>query len=227
MDNLTLLTYTHTKAKDLHEAYFGRIEQFFPGLKHNYVLCNEEVKYATCYVYNDSDKHSRQMIDALDRVDTNYILYSQEDYVLFDYVKVQNLKTYIEVLDRDPEVGFIRLIHSGLGTLIKPYSDTLATIDVNSEYYFSTQATIWRKEVLREMFKLSQIESVFEEPRNSPYLRQLGTTGLFTLYRGDRVGGHYNSYDYPYIATAKVKGRWNTLEYPNELEQLFKEYSIG
>lgn len=226
MNNLSLITYTHSKAKDLHCAYFGRIKKYFSDLKYNYVMCNEKVEYTDCIIYNDDDPHYKQMISVLDKIKTDYVIYSQEDYILFDYVKIDKIKNYLETMDNNPEIGFIRLIHSGLGNLLKFYSDELMVIDPNSEYYFSTQATIWKKNILKQMFELSQIQSIFDEPKNSPYLKQMNIIGLYPTNRGKQVGGHYNSYDYPYIATAKVKGQWNLNEYSEELNELFKEYDI-
>ena len=37
---------------------------------------------------------------------------------------------------------------------------------------------------------------------------------------------HHDSSTYPYIATAIVKGMWNVSEYPEELKEVFNEYSI-
>ena len=39
-------------------------------------------------------------------------------------------------------------------------------------------------------------------------------------------GGHFDSKAYPYIATALIKGKWNTAEYQKEIDQLAEEYSI-
>jgi hypothetical protein len=227
MNKLTLLTYTHSKCVDLHEAYFGRIERFFPELKHNYITSNQHVDYGTCLVYDDNTSHSSQMLNILERITTDYVIYSQEDYVLFDKVKIGELEKAIKVLDTDPTIGFIRLIHSGLGTDSKrDYNADYSYIDKSSAYYYSTQVTVWRKTIMQQMFELSKVRSIFNEPDNSPFLRQLDISGLYEKKHGDQVGGHFNSYTYPYIATAKVKGEWNMQEYSNKLQTLFNEYSI-
>jgi hypothetical protein len=206
--------------------YFGRIKKYFPSIKNNYIMCDIKIPYDSCFLYNDSEPYSKQMIDVLNQIPTNYVIYSQEDYILFDYVKEDNIQKYIDVLDNDKKINFIRLIQSGLNNHFEIYNEDLIVIDPNIKYYFSTQITIWRKEVLKLMFELSQVQSIFDEPKNSSYLKQLGGLGLVPINKGNKVGGHYNSYDYPYIATAKVKGKWNINEYPDELKELFKEYDI-
>jgi len=228
LNNISLVTYTHSKCVDLHEAYFDRIKIFFPELQHNYVTSNQQIDYGTCLVYNDTDSHSTQMLNILEVIPTDYLIYSQEDYILFDTVNVDELEKAIQVLNNDPKIGFIRLIHSGLGAdPSKSYDNNYNYIDKSSEYYYSTQISLWRKATMQQMFEASKVKSIFNEPSNSPFLRQLDIDGLYEKKRGDGVGGHYNSYTYPYIATAKVKGKWNIQEYPKEIEKVILHYNIN
>lgn len=228
LDNLSLVTYTHSKCVDLHEAYFGRIKKYFPELQHNYVTSNQQTDYGTCLVYSDTESHSSQMLNILKVIPTDYLIYSQEDYILFNRVNINELEKAIKVLDTDYTVGFIRLIHSGLGAdPSRSYDSTYNYIDKSSTYYYSTQITLWRKTVMQQMFEASKVMSIFDEPYNSPFLKQLNIEGLYEKKRGDRVGGHYNSYTYPYIATAKVKGKWNMQEYAKEIEKIKLDYNIN
>jgi hypothetical protein len=38
---------------------------------------------------------------------------------------------------------------------------------------------------------------------------------------------HYDSFVYPYVATAINKGKWNLNEYTEELNPIFEEYGIN
>ena len=118
------------------------------------------------------------------------------------------------------------MIRSGIKGNETTYNNILSIVNPNSEYYFSTQITIWKKEVLKEMFKLSKVNSIFDEPINSKYLKSFLKIGLCVNEIGKKIGGHYNSLDYPYIATAVVKGKWNYSEYQEELDAIFSEYNI-
>lgn len=227
MDNLSLLTYTHSKCVDLHKPYFGRINKYFSSLKNNFVTCNIPVSYANHIPYDDNVSHSEQMINALNCLKTDFIIYSQEDYVLYDYVNIDKINEYINLMSKDTNIGFIRLIKSGVGDLFEIYNDDLWYVDPNNEYFYSTQISIWRRDVLISMFKQSKVNSIFDEPMNSSFLKQMNINGLYTIKTGKQVGGHYNSLIYPYIATAKVKGKWNMSEYSNELNELFNEYKIN
>ena len=75
-------------------------------------------------------------------------------------------------MELDKDIPFVRLIVSGVGNGNVVYNNSLNYVDINSEYYFSTQATIWRKSVLVEMFEKSQIDTIFNEPLNSPFLKE-------------------------------------------------------
>jgi hypothetical protein len=38
---------------------------------------------------------------------------------------------------------------------------------------------------------------------------------------------HYDSFVFPYVATAINKGKWNMTEYSNELNSIFETYGIN
>ena len=226
--NITLITYTHSKVSDLHKPYFDSIKKYFNPLNH-IVLCDKKIDYdgITMSLYENDSKYYQQMINALSEVKTDYVIYSQEDYILFDNVNKDKINKLIKLLDEDNKISFIRLIYSGIDFNIKDYNDELFYLNQDNMYYFSTQITIWRTKDLIEMFKSSKTKSIFDEPENSLHLKNLGKIGLCVKEKGDRVGGHYNSSVYPYIATAIVKGKWNETEYGNKLKVIFSEYNIN
>jgi hypothetical protein len=226
MEKLSLLTYTHSKCEQLHYPYFKRLEKYFPDLKNNFVTSNKPVKQGNNILYNDTDPYSTHIINSLKLIPTDYILYCQEDYILFDYVLSNDLINLTNLMEGNQFISFIRLIDSGIEGNRVLFNPSLLYINPDSEYFFSTQATIWRRTELIKMFELSRAKSIFDEPYNSKFLKEIGAVGLCSLKRGNKVGSHYNSLIYPYIATAKVKGKWNFEEYNNELNCLFNEYDI-
>ena len=226
-DNLTLFTYTNSKASDLHDCYFDRIKKFF-NPANQVALCDTNI-YKDGVVlskYNNKSEYHEQIIEALKKVKTDYIIYSQEDYVLFDYVDLDKLKKYINVLETDNRISFVRLIHSGIDFTPAQYNDDLIYLESDHQYYFSTQASVWRKEDFKQLFESSRTQAIWDECKNSSYLKNLKKIGLCVKEKGKKIGNHFNSRVYPYIATAIVKGKWNYSEYPNELESIYEEYGI-
>jgi hypothetical protein len=224
--DLTLFTYTNSKCSDLHEAYFSRLN-LYSNFKKFLTVCDTEVKNTKTFVYKNDEDFYLHMIGSLNEVSSEFLIYSQEDYILFDYVNTDIIYKYIDVMDSDKSISFIRLIQSGIGDDIKYYNDDLIEVDRKSMYYYSTQATIWRKSDLLNMFDISKPKSIRDEVKNSYHLRNMNKIGLCTKLKGNRVGGHFNSKVYPYIATALVQGKWNISEYDEELSKIFLEYSIN
>jgi len=222
---LTLFTYTHSKCKDLHRAYFERINKY-SNIQNKLTLCDELIPNINTKVYSNDEPFYKQIIDGLSEVNTEYVLYSQEDYILFDSVKEEYIEEYIKLMNNDKNIGFIRLIKSGIEIEGDKYNNELSIISENSQYYYSTQATIWRKSTLIDLFNKSKSISIRDEVINSQYLRELNIIGLYSNLKGSKVGGHYNSFTWPYIATAIILGNWNTMEYKNELYDIFDEFKI-
>jgi hypothetical protein len=226
--NLTLLTYTHSKASDLHNIYFDRVKKFF-NPKNQVVLCDKEINYEGIImsIYDNESKYYKQMVNALDKVKTDYVIYSQEDYILFDAVNIDKINDLISTLENDKEISFIRLIYSGIDFNVIDYNEELIYLNSQHQYYFSTQITIWRTQDLKDMFNKSKTETIWDETKNSIHLKELNKIGLCVKAKGDKIGGHFNSSIYPYIATAIVKGKWNDSEYGNQLNTIYDEYNIN
>lgn len=228
MNNLTLFTYTNSKVFDLHDCYFNKIKKYF-NPQNQVVLCDKDVNRddINLFKYDNNSKYYQQIIEGLNKVETDYIIYSQEDYILFDYVDLCKLKKYISVLENDNKISFIRLIYSGIDFTPIEYNKELIHLKEDHQYYFSTQITIWRKRDFKDLFENSKAETIWDEPKNSIYLKNLNKIGLCVKEKGKQIGGHFNSCVYPYIATAIVKGKWNYSEYENELNALHEEYNIN
>jgi hypothetical protein len=225
MHNLTLLLYTHSKVQDLHNLFLGQIKKHFPQLDNILVLCDIDIPGVKVCLYNDSSKYYEQIVNSLNLVDTDFILYCQEDYILFDDVNILNLQNTLTFLRTAPDVGFVRLIQSGIENSTD-YNNDFLLLDSNHQYYFSTQATIWRKDILKKIFAASKANSIRDEIQNSQFLKQIDCKGLCTKLKGEKIGGHYNSLIFPYVATALVNGKWNYSEYENALDKILSEYKI-
>lgn len=226
MENLTIFTYTHSNARNLHAPYFGRLSQHFPH-ETGLILCDIPVDHPTfrCHMYENWQPFWQQMVDGLNKVETEFVLYMQEDYILYEAVNTAYIERCVEKMQENWHIGFWRLIWSGMPEEdFRYYGLSPAIVPKMSDYYYSTQATIWRTSMLKEMFSLSAVNCITDELRNSQHLRSICATGYCCANFKRKVGGHIETEDFPYIATAKVKGRWNTEEYRMELEQLWQEY---
>lgn len=227
MENISLLTYTHSNCTDVHKIYFDSIGDFFKNITH-YTLTNEQIDddRTIQVIYDDNSDYYEQMLQGLSKIKTDYLIYSQEDYILYDEVNLSLLNDYVKLLDNNKDVMFLRLISAGLHGNEPDYNENFVIIDSDNEYLFSTQITLWRKESLEQMFRLSKSKYIYDEPKNSPYLKQLNGLGLCTKLKGNMVGNHFNSLIYPYTAVAILRGKWNFSQYGEILEKLLNKYNI-
>lgn len=228
MSKLSLLTYTNSKCADTHKIYFDSVNKFFTGINH-FVLTDKNLDFNDIEIvlYDENfEQFHQQMIKGLSKIETEYVIYSQEDYILFDYVNLDKLNNIIDVLDKDDKINFIRLIYSGINFIPNDYNNDLIYLNPSNDYYYSSQITIWRVKDLIEMFENSKVNVIWDEVKNSNHLMNLGKVGLCVKEKGSKIGGHFNSIIYPYIATAIVKGKWNYSEYKKELDEIFNTYNI-
>ena len=87
---------------------------------------------------------------------------------------------------------------------------------------------ISKTEKLIEVFENSEGNSIWEfEVAAQKTCRDRNILGYYVDDGGIKRGKlHWDSKVYPYIATAVVKGKWNTKEYSEELRVIGAEYNI-
>jgi len=217
-DNLTLVTYTHSNCKDVFKVYFKLIKKFFNPL-HHIILSDYEIPEVRTIIYEENKLYSEEFVKGLKQIDTKWILYSQEDFLLYNLIDINKIVEYLNFLESHPEFSFIRLLKSGSTNGIQ-VSPTLYSIETDSEQLFSMQATIWKKEDLQEVYENAFIEKIRDESLFNNVCRFFQVRGLYHYDNEPQRGlCHFDSKVYPYIATAIVRGKWNN-EYRKELEEV-------
>jgi hypothetical protein len=259
LDDLAIVCYTHSNCADMWPMYLGQMNKYLPEFKdRHWVITNGSIpaddnerqkllssdeairkllsglRGVDVAFYDDSTPYWTHWIEGLKHVNTEFFLYMQEDYLLYDDVDLGLLSRYL-VLLRQPHVfgagkraSFVRLIRSGIGTANPDcLPDTIHRFPRDAAYPFSMQATIWRKEDFIRLYETARVEDHRDETAFFPAMRQLNLRGLYH-YAGEPKRGrdHYDSSVFPYISTAVVSGKWNLAEYPEELGRLLDEYRI-
>ena len=228
--SLTILTHTHSDCEDIWAPYFSSIKRYFTN---NYtkkvdhvVVTNKIVPDASLiqYLYDDKEPFSNRLKEPLANIKTPFCLFMLEDYIPYAPIQNEMVTKFLKKMEEDKEISFIRLLQSG-ATYYSDYDEDLYQIHPDEYYLFSTQATIWRTDVLSKLVNECVIPTVRHEPQTSPFLKTIARKGLCVKDRGRPVGGHYDSKCFPYIATACVAGKWNTSEYPGLLN-ILEEHGI-
>lgn len=84
LNNITLFTYTNSNCKDLHKMYFDRVSEF-TRFKNIVTLSDIYIDENTV-LYDNSEPFYLQIERGINNVKTEYLIYSQEDYILFENV---------------------------------------------------------------------------------------------------------------------------------------------
>jgi hypothetical protein len=222
--------------------FVGQIKKFFPSFIKKYVFvdkgCLDDLsifKDFTVIYYDQSQCYKDQFLSCIEQVPENFCIYTNEDYILYDTVNQNKIQLVCDILSKeDHSIGFIKFV-KGSENLLGSYKsyDSLFEIDPNDSNFFTQQAAIWRTRTLQSVFYFSPQSHIGgyggeqQEVVGSDVCRQLKIRGL-QYYDGGKLRGqvHYDSNIFPYINTAIVRGKWNILEYYNELMPLFSEYKI-
>ena len=237
MENLALVTWTHDSYDDIFPVYFGNIEKFFPSLSKSYVLINEindSISDNHLQLINDENvSYVSRWLGCLDHIEEEYILYMQEDFVLYDHVEEDKINNCLEFL-KSSECSCVRLIRSGLNSLDDKVENNIYKIShfKNPDLSFTHQPTIWKKDHFIKIMEILSPQSIRDVESNGTFMGSavMKQLGYYSSYYFDETslprGGHYDSKIFPYIATALIKGKWNTSQYGSELNEIAKEYNL-
>jgi len=160
---------------------------------------------------------SECLLCALDTMSEAIVLYMQEDYFLWDFVKNDLINEFANLIS----VKNIDCIHltdqATPGPFQKTSFEQLLEIDKKAPYRISTQVALWKKDVLKQ------------------YLRKHENAWQFELYatRRARILNHklFNvdtdiyiqnlNEILPYIFTGIIKGKWN-----KQVMNLFEDHGL-
>ena len=228
MNNIALIIDTNSNYSDVWIPCFTRLERYVQGIK-KYAFTDTEKDIPEDIIpiiYDNSESYRNQFLSCIKQVTEKYIIYTSEDYILYDRVQQERIKEVTEVLD-ETEFSFCKFIKGPEKT--SSYSGNLFEIDPVDSNFFAQQASIWKTRDFEKIFETAPSTNtrMQHEPGGSAICRELGFTGL-QYYSNTKKRGlhHYDSEIFPCIATAVVKGLWNMTEYPVEMTDVVKEFNI-
>ena len=224
--------------------FFGQIEKHIPPdlFAKKYVFVNEcEENFPDDYevLFFDKDKMYREQFwSCVKQVPEKYCVYISEDYILYEDVRADLIKRYMQILEEHQKVSFVRFVKGGVVNVRYPnyenYEDLYPLYNF-FPYFYTNQAAVWKTrhiELVHERgpnlhIANTDYENSFEF-QASKTCEELGMEGLF-CYHGEPKRGmyHHDSSVFPHICTALVKGKWNLSEYGAELNPLLEEYNLN
>ena len=145
MKSVVLLTYSHSSYKDVLEIYFLQLTKYFPKIN-GYLLIDKpfpDIPSNHKVIYYDNNVYYyKHILNALNIIDEDYIIYMQDDYFFIDEPNINILNESLSKI-KSENIDFIRLIRTGDDNI--ELDNIFHEISTNSKFLFSTQATIWKK----------------------------------------------------------------------------------
>lgn len=159
---------------------------------------------------------SECLIRAINQVETPLLLYFQEDYFLHAPVRTEVVELAVQHMLENPNVGHIALTrHGSFGPFEHHPTPGLSKISQKARYRISTQAGLWRPEVLQSYLDPSENGWMFE---------------IFGTWRAHKRLDNFLVADFAdehggpaidYVHTGIIKGKWHP-----EMPLLFAAHGI-
>jgi hypothetical protein len=227
-----IVTYTTSKYSDVWPMHFGQITKHAPETK-SYAFSDDQSRDSWSFsdhellCYKESDPYWMQYTGCLQSVREDYVVYSQEDFILYSDIDVEKIESYVDFLESS-NYDYVRMIRCGYNTpLDKPLGNNLYAVNMSSSDAFSMQATLWKKSRLKDLYTHVKSQKWLESEAWNEGARNHGIRGAFTYHGEKKIGAfHHDSIVYPYVCTAINRGKWNIDQYPDVMKIMFERYDI-
>lgn len=220
------LTYTHSSYLDGYVLSHSQQRRHLGEFRFEYLaiesgFSSESIPPSVRILpYDDSLDYTDRLRSVVDRMDEEYVFFTHEDMPLLRTPVIEAVLSARDLLQSHEKNSVVRMIRVGRGLRLNLQKPSRAPyfqrIHYSSPWLFSIQPSLWKRPALLALLNECQGLSVWDfEVKGQRAFRRLGFRGFQPLTTGVRRGRHhFDSLVYPYVATAIVKGKWNTVEYP-------------
>lgn len=220
--NLKNIVYTHSSYFDVLDVFLEQQTKF--GVNNYTIFSDIPFNNSNDYIfYKNESSYSKRLQECLNQIDSDMVLYQHEDMFLYDLPNISKINKYANFL-KESSYSFIRLSKTGDCILNKNKQiESLFEIHQNSPDFFAVQPTIWKTKDFIKFLSFGSDMSIWDLEINSSSLSlKSNISGLLHFENEEKRGGHYDSSIWPYVATAIVKGKWNQIEYREEISKIDK-----
>ena len=227
MEKLAVFVNTSDGFEDCWSSFFRLFAKYGGELNSSTVYLNTERKdYAfegialvPTKVWLDGEPRptwSECLSRGMEKITEPYMLYLQEDYFLNQYVDTKWMTHALQILESEPDVGVVYLNRYGPQFRNEiPRPDGFVEILPPASYLLSTQAAIWRKDVLASLVCDWENGWMFEKFGS---LRARKLPCRFVSVNRDVM---HRKPVFEYVYTGVIKGKWK-----NDCVDLFAREEI-
>lgn len=225
----TILVNTTDSFEDCWIPFFTLFKRYWPDYTGKIYL-NTETKRFTFTglniipVQNSKTTPNKRitwsecLMRALNSIDTEVVLYMQEDYFLKDLVKNEIVEKYVRLMQEHTDIHCIHLTDQSVKPEFKSDTyDKLFTVLNKNRDTITCQAALWQKSVL--LSYLRPYESAWEFELLGSHRSEILKPNLYVV---DPAWIKLNTYEIiPYIFTGVIQGCWF-----EEVVPLFEKHKI-
>jgi hypothetical protein len=216
------IVYSNSDYFDVLEIFLDEQKKYNINVDDIIIFSDKQYLNYNCIIYDNNQSYAERLIYCLSNIKDEIILYQHEDMFLYSHPNINKLNNYLNFLQEN-KYSFIRLCRTGSCILNKTSINSLFEIDKSSNDFFAVQPTLWKVKDFIKFLSNSKDSSIWElELKSSKIAHASNIDGLMHFNNEPPRGGHFDSYVWPYIATAIVKGKWNFIQYSNELNKISK-----
>ena len=157
-------------------------------------------------------------IRALREIDSEVVLYLQEDYFLNDYVNEELINELSALVINNASIHCLHITDQCPKATKASKFEKLFQIPKRIQYRVSCQAAFWRKEILLECLRPKETAWEFEKwgSKRAAILDH-------NFYAVDQKIVKKNEFEiFPYVTTGIIRGKWS-----KEVASLFKQHDIS
>ncbi len=197
--NCSIIISSFDGFSDVWEPFFKLFFRYWPNCPFPIYLITNYKQYQNPKVVSlklgEDCGWADNLKKALDRINTKYVLYLQEDYLLNKPVDNNRIKQLLHLIDKY-KASHLRLWPTKI-TANRYFSPELVELLPGAKYRLSTQAAFWNKDDLREFLRPGESGWKFELENDNAKRKDK----LFLSVRRNEPAIHY-------FATAIKKGIW-------------------
>jgi hypothetical protein len=224
----TIIVNSSDGFEDCWHPFFTLFKKYWPDNQSpvflntefkNYVHPGLNIKSTKVHegVTNSKLTWSECLIKALQKVETPFVLYLQEDYFIECKVNEKKINEFSELMFNNPKIKYIGLTHFGNKGPFKEWENKdLVIVSQNANYRISTQAAIWDKKTLLSYLKVDENGWMFEifGSKRAKKNEELFLTTNRNIYNKENPIIQYEH-------TGIIKGKWH-----HKMPELFLNHLI-
>lgn len=228
-NKISIIVNSTDSFEDCWLPFFTLLKAYWPDCSHPLYLNTETKQYqhkgmniVSTQVANNWEKStqipwSNCLINCLNLIESDYVLYLQDDYFINSTVDNKVIEELVELMEQK-DIAHINLMYldkSGVD-LDPSFHPLLNKIKRKANYRISLQAGLWNKKTLLSYLVPDETGWQFERKGSQRAHRQND------IFLCQNKMANNNSYIVPYKATGIIKGQW--LE--KAVVDLFAKHSI-